>query len=182
MPHTGQLMTRDEYFALDWREYRRTELEEGVFVLRPSPSRRHQRVLMRLSRQIDDQLPPSHEVFHNTDVILQAADPSTIRQPDLVVTPFVKTEDPLVASDILLAVEIMSPETRELDLGRKAEEYADAGIPYYWVVDIDSAEPSIAVFNPGANGYVREPATTGRLTTTMPGDLTIDINALLDDD
>lgn len=113
-------------------------------------------------------------------MILQAANPSTIRQSDLVV--FAGTKERLVAKDVLLAIEIMSPETRVFDLIRKPDEYARAGIPHYWVVDIESAKPSIIVFNLGTGGYVREPAATGRLTTTVPCNLTIDIDALLDDD
>lgn len=63
MPHTGQLMTCDEYFALDYKEYRHTELVDGVFIHRPGPMPLHQVALMGLWEQIHKQLPRGWRVF-----------------------------------------------------------------------------------------------------------------------
>jgi Uma2 family endonuclease len=38
------------------------------------------------------------------------------------------------AQDVLLAVEVMSPESRDRDLKRKPQLYAQAGIPHFWRV------------------------------------------------
>ena len=37
-----------------------------------------------------------------------------------------------------LVIEVISPGTRELDLGKKRSRYAYAGVPGYWVVDPDA--------------------------------------------
>lgn len=57
----------------------------------------------------------------------------------------------------------------------------EAGIPHYWIVDLDPSVPSITVFHLGAphDGYIEAPATTGELVTTVPFALRIDIPALV---
>ncbi len=42
-----------------------------------------------------------------------------------------------LAADVLLLIEVADT-TLHLDLGEKAALYAEAGIPEYWVVDIES--------------------------------------------
>ncbi|WP_308431690.1 Uma2 family endonuclease [Amycolatopsis acidiphila] len=41
------------------------------------------------------------------------------------------------AADVLIVVEIVSPGSHRMDTVVKHGEYADAGIPYYWIVDLD---------------------------------------------
>lgn len=43
-------------------------------------------------------------------------------------------------TDLALAVEVLSDGTRKIDRILKLAEYAEAGIPQYWIVDI--AEPA----------------------------------------
>ena len=64
--------------------------------------------------------------------------PEVIREPDLSV---LDPEEARRAQGVplqvrpVLVVEVTSPATRTLDLEDKAREYAQAGIPEYWVVD-----------------------------------------------
>lgn len=44
-----------------------------------------------------------------------------------------------VITDLLPAIEIVSPSSKSMDRELKVEEYARAGIPRYWVVDRDAA-------------------------------------------
>lgn len=46
----------------------------------------------------------------------------------------------LQLTDLLLAVEIVSPSSAAMDEVVKVREYAEAGIPRYWLVDRDSAQ------------------------------------------
>ncbi len=121
------------------------------------------------------------------EVVVRAEHPPIVRVPDVVVTRVGGPEDRLAASDVLLAVEIISPGSRNVDLHLKPFEYAEAGIPHYWLVDLDPPAPSITVFHLGApdDGDVEGPATASRLVTTVPFDnavpfdLCIDIPALV---
>ncbi|HEY2762397.1 MAG TPA: Uma2 family endonuclease [Pseudonocardiaceae bacterium] len=114
-------------------------------------------------------------------VVDRAEYPPTVRVPDVVVTRVGGPEDRLSASDVLLAVEIISPGSRNVDLHLKPCEYAEAGIPHYWIVDLDPPALSITVFHLGAPdiGYVETPAATGQFVTTAPFSLRIDIPALV---
>ena len=62
-----------------------------------------------------------------------------VREPDISVFGPEEagrvTGSPVTARP-LLVVEVTSPSTRAIDLGEKAQDYATAGIPEYWVVDL----------------------------------------------
>jgi Uma2 family endonuclease len=87
----------------------------------------------------------------------------------------------VTAGEVLLAVEIISPGTRNVDNHLKSFEYADAGIPHYWVIDLDPPVPSITVFGLGApgDGYEESQTATGELAVVEPFPLRIDIDALV---
>ncbi|SFP76981.1 Endonuclease, Uma2 family (restriction endonuclease fold) [Amycolatopsis arida] len=178
---TGRLMTLDEFIALPEDNSYRYELQEGVLVVSPRAVRRHQRAVLRLSRQLHDQLPAGWECLPDMEVVVRAEDPAIVRVPDLVVTRVDGPEARLTAADVLLAVEVISPGSRNVDTRLKPFEYAEAGIPHYWLVDLDPPAPSITVFHSGApdEGYVEEPALAGELVTSVPFSLRIDIPALV---
>jgi Uma2 family endonuclease len=178
---SGSLMTLNEWIKLPEDSAYRYELQEGILLVSPRPGRRHQLAAQRLSQQLDEQLPADWESILDLDVVVRAAYPPTVRVPDVVVTRVGGPEDRLAAADVLLAIEIMSPGSRNVDLHLKPCEYADAGIPHHWLVDLDPPAPSITVFHMGApgDGYAAAPATAGRLVTTVPFTLRIDIPALV---
>jgi Uma2 family endonuclease len=114
---------------------RRYELIGGAIVMTPAPSTVHQRVVLRLARLLQDACPPGHEVFvAPTDLDL----PGEQRvEPDLVVAPRASVSYERLTVPVLLVVEIVSPGSRTNDLVTKRVTYADAGIPHYWLVDLD---------------------------------------------
>ncbi|MDQ3765137.1 MAG: Uma2 family endonuclease [Actinomycetota bacterium] len=175
------LMTLDEWIALPEDNTYRYELQEGILLVAPRPARRHQLAAYRLARQLDEQLPAGWDVLLDVEVVVRAEHPPIVRVPDVVVTRVGGPEERLAASDVLLAVEIISPGSCNVDLHLKPFEYADAGIPHYWIVDLDPPAPSITVFHLGApgEGYVEAPATAGELVTTVPFSLRIGIPALV---
>lgn len=177
----GSLLTLDDWIALPEDNASHYELQEGVLLVSPRPESEHQRAAYRLARQLDEQLPAGWDFLLDVDVIVRAEHPAIVRAPDLVVIKADAVGRRLTASDVLLAVEIISPGSRNLDLHLKPYEYAEAGIPHYWVVDLDPPAPSITVFHLGAPeiGYVEAPATTGQLVTTTPFSLCVDIPVLV---
>jgi len=58
------------------------------------------------------------------------------------------------ASDLLLVVEVVSPRSgsERTDRVQKVEEYAKAGIPLYWIVELDP-DPKVTVLSLGEGAY-----------------------------
>jgi Uma2 family endonuclease len=182
LPIPRELMTLDEWDALPEDHSAHYELQEGVLVVSPKPARRHQRALVRLASQMEAQLPSEWEVLPDFEVVVQADGPATVRAPDLVMVHVEGPEKRVAARDVLLAVEVISPGSRKIDTHMKPFEYAEAGIPHYWVVDLDPPAPSITVYGLGApgDGYVESQTATGTLIVQQPFEMRIDIRALVD--
>ncbi len=182
VPLHRSLMTLEEFVALPEDESARYELQEGVLVVAPRPRPLHQDAMFRLGMQIHRCLPPDLTMLLDVDVVVEAADPATVRSPDVVVTTARSDQERLSASDVILAVEIISPGSRKVDLHLKPFEYAEAGIPHYWVVDLDPPAPTITAFGLGApgDGYVESQTVSGELVVAEPFEMRIDVGALVD--
>lgn len=180
-PLHHDLMTLEEYDALPEDSSARYELQEGLVVMSPKPVREHQRVVVRLAASFEVQLPAGWECVPDFEVVVQAEEPATVRAPDLVVVREDGPSKRVGAGEVILAVEIISPGSRKVDTVLKPYEYAEAGIPHYWLVDIDPPAPSITVFGLGApgDGYVESQTATGELVVSEPFRLRVDIPALL---
>src|SRR5690606_31607385 len=115
------------------------EVRDGVLFVSPKPTKRHQSALTDLALQVGPQLDAEHRVIVETEVLLHEA-PLSVRAPDLIVvhrsTDMSTVRTP--ADEVLLAVEIVSPSSRRIDRKDKVAEYADAGIPHYWIVELDA--------------------------------------------
>jgi Uma2 family endonuclease len=175
-------MTLDEWDALPEDNSAHYELQEGVLVVSPKPAKRHQLAVTRLAAQMERQLPLDWDAVPDFEVVVQAEGPATVRAPDLIVMRAEGPENRVVAGEVLLAVEIISPGSRKIDTHMKPFEYAEAGIPHYWVVDLDPPAPSITVYGLGApdDGYVESQTATGELVVQEPFEMRIDIGALID--
>ncbi|MFI9382541.1 Uma2 family endonuclease [Kutzneria sp. NPDC052558] len=168
---TAPLWTLGEWIALPEDTSCRFELEDGVMLVGPNPGSRHQRVLGRLAHVLGEQLPSPWEPLPAVEVVTRAAFPSCVRVPDLVVVDGDSLDwnaAQLSAEDVLIAIEIIEPGTREADTGRKRVEYAEAGIRHYWMVD---PEPPISV-------TVGSSTVTGEFVVTEPFPITIDLTDL----
>jgi Uma2 family endonuclease len=181
LPFPRELMGLDEWDALPEDNSAHYELQEGVLVVSPKPARRHQRALVELATQMNRQLPVDWEVLPDFEVVVQAEGPATVRVPDLVVVRAEGPENRVVAEEVLLAVEIISPGSRKIDTRMKPFEYSEAGIPHYWVVDLDPPAASITVYGRGApgDGYEESQTATGELVVPEPFGMRIDIAALV---
>ena len=184
-----RLLTVAEYLEIGEVEPGYTELVEGRLLMSPSPAADHSHATASLILQVAPQLPPELEVLPDLDVDLRLApadSPGTVRRPDLVVVRRearrrVRREGGTIrASEVLVAVEILSPGSRRMDHVLKRAEYADAGIPHYWIIDLDEPVSLIACHLAGEFGYVDGGAITGIFRTTEPVPVEIDLEALLD--
>lgn len=77
-----------------------------------------------------------------------------------------------------MAIEIISPGSRRMDTVTKHAEYADAAIPYYWLVDLDPPVSITAFHLAGPFGYQEAPAVTGIFATSEPVEIRLDLTDL----
>jgi len=183
----GRLLTVAEYAALGEDDQYRWELQEGSLVMSPSPSTRHMVAARELLDQLKSQLPHDVRVIPDVDLDLQLESPDRpgwARRPDLIVVEQgvidrVDTEGGLPpASDVHLVVEIVSPTSRRMDYVIKRGEYADAGIPHYWILDLEAPVSLLPLRLAGDLGFADDGELTGTVTTTQPYPMTINLDQL----
>ncbi|MGV9292873.1 Uma2 family endonuclease [Amycolatopsis sp. NPDC003676] len=183
-----QLLSIKDYLALGEVEPGFTELVEGRLVFSPSPGACHNRATYELAFQLHDQLSDEFCLVPRVDIDLGLAPdgaPGFSRCPDLLVTTadvIARTpeEDILRAEDLVLVVEVATPDSKRTDYVTKHREYSDAGIPFYWILDLDDPISLVACHQAGDLGYQDAPAVTGKFRTTEPFPAEIDLAALLD--
>jgi Uma2 family endonuclease len=169
----------------------RYELQEGNLVMSPSPVPEHQIAIMGLARQLHDRVPPAFELVPDVDIDLQLVPPNrpgTVRAPDLVVVTREglgrrRSEGGVLrASEVVLAVEVTSLSSERMDRVVKRDEYADAGIPHYWVVDLREPGDRITLTAhhvAGEFGYAAAGSVTGVFAATEPFPVRVDLDALV---
>jgi len=178
VPRQGRLLTLDEFVALPEDNSQRYELEEGILVVSPRPAPPHQRVGKRLTHVLDEQMPSEWEAFPELEVVVIDREPATVRVPDVVVIPPDWVHAQVPAAKVLIAVEVISPGSRRKDTLVKPMEYAEAGIPHYWVIDLEPPATFTAYIL--VDGRYQEAQTvTDELTTLNPFPLQIDVSALV---
>ena len=141
----NHLLTLEEWDALPEAEGVWLELAEGLVVVSPTPLSLHQRAVML-------GLPPGRTDFARAHCTHRGGGggvrPSrTVRVRDIIMTRsrVVEHNPPrLSAADLRLAVEVLSDGTRRVDRVLKSSEYADAGIPQYWIIDLGRPNSLIA--------------------------------------
>jgi Uma2 family endonuclease len=182
-----RLLTVAEYVALPEDGEDRYELQEGIRVMSPRPVPRHQWCVSRLLRSLADQAPDHLVVLPEVDVDLgltRPDQPGFVRVPDLVVVPRaaldrVDREGGLLrAREVVLAVEILSTGSRRMDSVTKHAEYADAGIPHYWIVDPEPQVALTACHLAGAFGYADAAPVTGAFATEAPFPVRLQLDAI----
>jgi Uma2 family endonuclease len=163
-------------------------LVEGRLLLTPTSAPDHNHAELEMAVQLYDRLPPGLEVIPDMDVDLELAPaeaPCTVRRPDLIVVPLearkrVRAEGGIIrASEVLVVLEVLSPGSRRTDHVHKRGEYADAGIPHYWIIDTTEPVSLLACHLAGEFGYADAGSVTGTFSATEPFPVTIDLGALL---
>jgi Uma2 family endonuclease len=180
-PWPDHLLTLAEWDVLPEDTSHRCELAEGILVVAPRPAPLHQRAMVRLAADLDRQLPDGLTALADVEVLVDPTFPPTVRAPDVVIVPSARAEkNPtrFAAADVLVAVEIISPGTTRTDRVTKPAEYADAGIPHYWLVDVDP--PVTLTAHLLVDGGYEEIAGGGDVIhLTAPAPLRLDLGTLL---
>ncbi len=136
----GLRATAEQYFALP-DDGIRYELIDGVVVMSPSPSVRHQVVAGEIYRQLANHVRANALglVLHETDVALGAGPDGRdlVYRPEIVFICAARTQDVGERLRIVpdLVVEVISRESRTLDTETKFADYQRVGVGEYWLID-----------------------------------------------
>jgi Uma2 family endonuclease len=136
-PLQGQ-WTEADYLALQKRTNRLVELSDGFIEVLPMPSPFHQRIVRFLFRLLETcaAATGSGEVlFAPLPIRLR---PGKFRDPDIVYLRPGRISDPHhqpQGADLVIEVVSEDEEDRRRDLETKRQEYAQAGVAEYWIVD-----------------------------------------------
>ena len=138
MPHAAERWTAERVRALP-EDGRRYELIDGELVVTPSPRGVHQVAVSMLEDILSRALAGTvHHVLHSPADIALGED--EILQPDLFVYRTASGRHLLDWNDITaleLVTEVLSPSTARHDRVLKRRRYQRAGVPEYWIVDLD---------------------------------------------
>lgn len=139
MTWPDHLLSLEEFEQLPEDNSRRYELQEGVLHVTPKATSLYQRVVGALISVLNPLFSDGWEAVADVEVVLVQAWPRTLRIPDVVIVPsalIVQNPNRVHAQDVILAIEVVSRGPGRMDSLYKAHEYATAGIPFYWIVDI----------------------------------------------
>jgi len=147
----------------------RYEVVDGELLVTPAPTFDHQRAVGALYLALHHYLAATS----SGEVVVSPADiefdPATLVQPDVFVVPLEGGRRPkrwVDVSRLVLAIEILSPATARADRTVKRRRYQRAGIPEYWIVDLDAR--LVERWRPGDE---RPEVITDWLTWRLEGDL-----------
>ncbi len=178
------LLSLAEWAALPEDPSKHIELAEGVLVVAPRPAPQHQIAASNLAVDLNRQLPDTLIAAPDVEVVIEAGFPATVRAPDvLVMRSSVYRRNPprIDAGDVLLAVEIISLGSRGTDRITKLAEYAVAGIPHYWVIDL--TPPATLTMHTLVDGrYELTEKATGPTTVAAPATIAVDVSRVTDRD
>jgi Uma2 family endonuclease len=133
-PHAPWGWTTDDLDAMP-EDNRRRELIDGALILSPSPTPFHQSLAGNIYYLLQQHCPDNLAVTQAVDVRINELRSLT---PDVLVVAAgaeARSSGRFVASEVALAVEIVSPSSMTMDRITKPALYAEAGIPFYWCVD-----------------------------------------------
>jgi Uma2 family endonuclease len=158
-----------------------TELIDGSLVFVSPQASFHMRVVSFLENEIRRAAPQDLRVRREMSVVL---DKHQRPEPDLFVIPASAEERPRQTfyrgQDLILAVEVVSPESKVRDRRRKPTLYAEAEIPHFWRVEDHSDKAVVYVYelDPATGSYTSTGIHHDRLKLTTPFDLDIDLTGI----
>jgi Uma2 family endonuclease len=176
LPH-GRAFTRADLDAMP-DDGNRYELIDGALIVTPAPSLPHQVTVVALAAQLAP-LCPSHLRLLVAPFDVELA-PNTVVQPDVLIAMKSQFTERDLKGAPLLAIEVLSPSTRHLDLAFKRARYETAGCPSYWVVD--PLEPAMVCWELRDGRYeeIARAGGTQRITLQVPFPISVSPAELID--
>ena len=144
----------------------------------PSASKRHNRLARLLANALDAAAGPDWNADTDFDVRLQDV-PLNNRRPDVTVYRAATIDvSPTRPENVLLVVEVVSPGSETTDRVVKADQYARAGIQFYWRVEQTAADAPVVhtyVLDPATGRYRDGETFTGVVKLAVPFSVVVDL-------
>lgn len=164
-------VTAERYAAWTEEQCAGIEIVDGVLVAVPGASKRHNRLARLLANALDAAAGPEWNADTDFDVRLQDV-PLNNRRPDVTVYRADSIDvTPTRPEHVLLVVEVVSPGSETTDRIVKADQYARAGIRFYWRVEqAASGAPFVFtyVLDPASGRYRDGEVFTGVVKAVVP--------------
>jgi Uma2 family endonuclease len=146
------LWTEEQYLKLSGQTNRLIEFTDGVLEVLPVPTETHQMLLALLYELLKNRVRHEGGVVHFAGLRVRIR-PGKFREPDVLL--LLAAGDPRRQNAFWLGadlvVEIVSPDNPERDTVDKRLDYAEAGIPEYWIVN--PLDETIAVLTLRGDAY-----------------------------
>jgi Uma2 family endonuclease len=173
-------ITAEEYESWSEEQCDGIEIVDGMIVVSPSASKRHNRLARILANALDAAAGQDWNADTDFDVRLQDV-PLTNRRPDVVVYR-ADTIDiaPTRPEHVLLVVEIVSPGSETTDRIVKLDQYARSGIPFYWRVELTATGIPVVysyLLDSASRRYRDGEVFTGLVKATVPFSIDIDLSS-----
>lgn len=154
--------TQEQYLTLTNHCHRLIEFTDGRIEVLPMPTRRHQAISRFLFLALVSHVRDTGGDVYYAPLRLRIRD-GAFREPDILLVR--DAGDPRCRDDYWLgadlALEVVSPDDPDRDVVVKRIDYAEAGIPEYWIVNpidetvtvlvlVDGEYREHGVFRPGA--------------------------------
>ncbi len=128
--------TVEQYLLLSNQTNRLLEYTDGLIEVLPMPTKRHQAISLFLLLSLLAFVRPRGGAVYYAPLRIEVR-PGKFREPDLLLVT--SADDPRAQDKFWLGadfvVEIVIPDRPERDTEEKPLDYAEAGIPEYWIVN-----------------------------------------------
>ena len=175
-----QAWSDEAYLVFSEAFNRPIELSGGRLTILPMPSLTHQRILRQFFQQAQSWLGKT-----NRSEILFAAHPirlwpGTYREPDAMIwlTEHKGRMGERESGPPDLALEIISPSNEPHDTETKVREYAQAGIPEYWIIHPENRSVTVYSLEGKAYRLVSQSAPGQRARSLILAGFEVSVNEL----
>ena len=176
-----QKLTYEEYLKTPEIKAR-YDIVDGVMIMAPSPTLRHQTILRQLFLLLN-RFVAEHQLgevwFAPLDILVQRA-PLRTTQPDLL---FVSNERSEILGDIIegapdLVVEILSPNNSRADIQAKLGDYAGLGVRECWLVSPEARSVEVLGLSEGNLARVAMYGSGDLVSSSVLPELPVAVNEL----
>lgn len=173
-------VTAEEYDSWPEEQCTGIEIVDGMVAVMPRPTTRHQRLARLLAQALEEAAGPGWMADIDFDIRLQDV-PLTNRAPDVAVYRADAIDTmPKRPEHILLVAEVVSPGSETTDRLVKPAEYAAAGIPFFWRIELATTGTPVVytyVLDSASKRYRESDMFTGKIQVDAPFPAEIDMTA-----